>query len=110
LTTVLFPFISLLLFLLVKAVYARDALAKYVYGQLFDWLVARINQSVPGADAQRFIGILDISGFEIFEVNSFEQFCINFANEKIQQYFNRQILQQEQEIYEAEGLRFAASR
>lgn len=90
----------------VEAVYARDALAKYIYGQLFDWLVNRINQSVPGTNAARFIGILDISGFEIFDSNSFEQFCINFANEKIQQYFNHQILQQEQEIYEMEGLRF----
>ena len=54
----------------------------------------------------RTIGILDISGFEIFELNSFEQLCINHANEKIQQYFNGQILRQEQEIYEMEGLRF----
>ena len=89
-----------------EAANARDALAKYVYGKLFDWLVARINQSVPGTGADAFIGILDISGFEIFEENSFEQFCINFANEKIQFYFNWQILKQEQEIYELEGLRY----
>ena len=69
-------------------------------------LVARINKSVPGEGADNFIGILDIAGFEIFETNSFEQFCINFANEKIQQYFNQQILMQEQEIYELEGLRY----
>lgn len=56
--------------------------------------------------ADRFIGILDISGFEIFDSNSFEQFCINYCNEKIQQYFNEQILRQEQEIYELEGLRY----
>eukprot|EP00729_Bicosta_minor_P027283 gene27283-17214_t len=88
------------------ATYARDALAKFVYGQLFEWLVKRVNESVPGEGADNFIGILDISGFEIFKENSFEQFCINFANEKIQQYFNQQILQQEQEIYELEGLRY----
>ena len=79
-----------------EALYARDALTKFMYGELFSWLVKQINASVPGKSADSFIGILDISGFEIFEVNSFEQFCINFANEKIQQYFNRQILQQEQ--------------
>ena len=88
------------------AIYARDALAKFVYGQLFEWLVKRVNESVPGEGADNFIGILDISGFEIFKENSFEQFCINFANEKIQQYFNQQMLQQEQEIYELEGLRY----
>ena len=90
----------------VEAVYARDAFAKYTYGQLFSWLVARVNMSVPGEDAARFIGILDISGFEIFYKNSFEQFCINYANERIQQYFNQSLLQQEQETYELEGLRF----
>lgn len=85
---------------------ARDSLAKYIYGELFNWLVTRVNASVPGTGADKFIGILDISGFEIFDANSFEQFCINFANEKIQQYFDLQILQQEQEIYELEGLRY----
>jgi myosin-6 len=89
-----------------EATYARDAFTKFVYGQLFEWLVKRINESVPGEGADNFIGILDISGFEIFKSNSFEQFCINFANEKIQQYFNHQILKQEQEIYELEGLRY----
>lgn len=84
----------------------RDTLIKYVYGQVFTWLVARINKSVPSADRSRYIGILDISGFEIFECNSFEQFCINFANEKIQQYFNKEILYREQYIYETEGLRY----
>ena len=90
----------------VEAVYARDAFAKYTYGQLFSWLVGRVNKSVPGQGADRFIGILDISGFEIFYKNSFEQFCINYANERIQQYFNRSLLHQEQETYELEGLRF----
>jgi len=86
---------------------ARDAFAKYVYGRLFEWVVGKINSSVPhGGGADRFIGILDISGFEIFESNSLEQFSINFCNEKIQQFFNAQILRQEQAIYELEGLRY----
>lgn len=89
-----------------EATYSRDALSKYIYGTLFDWLVSKINQSLPSKDSAAFIGILDISGFEIFENNSFEQVCINFANEKIQQYFNRQILKQEQEIYLLEGLQW----
>eukprot|EP01114_Cavostelium_apophysatum_P003447 TRINITY_DN1333_c0_g1_i2.p1 TRINITY_DN1333_c0_g1~~TRINITY_DN1333_c0_g1_i2.p1 ORF type:complete len:1215 (-),score=439.37 TRINITY_DN1333_c0_g1_i2:120-3764(-) len=89
-----------------EAIYARDALVKYVYSALFEWLVAQINHTISTKDASRFIGILDISGFEIFATNSFEQFTINFANEKIQQYFNKQILQQEQEIYLLEGLKW----
>lgn len=91
-----------------EAANTRDALGKYLYGSVFSWLVRQINASVDGSDddRDRFIGLLDLSGFEIFETNSFEQFCINFANEKIQQYFNHQILNQEQEIYELEGLRF----
>jgi myosin heavy subunit len=67
-----------------EATNSRDAFAKFVYGSLFDWIVQRINAALGGSkgDADRFIGILDLSGFEIFETNSFEQFCINFANEK----------------------------
>lgn len=60
-----------------EATYARDALAKYVYGHVFDWLVATINKNIPRGDSKTYIGILDISGFEIFENNSFEQFSIN---------------------------------
>jgi len=89
-----------------EAYFARDSLSKHIYQSLFDAVVARINGAIPRGNSNRFIGILDISGFEIFEENSFEQFCINFANEKIQQYFNHQILKQEQEIYELEGLRW----
>eukprot|EP01114_Cavostelium_apophysatum_P006700 TRINITY_DN1812_c0_g1_i1.p1 TRINITY_DN1812_c0_g1~~TRINITY_DN1812_c0_g1_i1.p1 ORF type:complete len:1611 (+),score=575.78 TRINITY_DN1812_c0_g1_i1:62-4894(+) len=87
-----------------EAIYARDALAKFIYSALFDWIVSKINRNIPCKNSSNFIGILDISGFEIFDNNSFEQFCINFANEKIQQYFNKQILSQEQEIYLLEGL------
>eukprot|EP00035_Acanthoeca_spectabilis_P040063 m.67090 g.67090 ORF g.67090 m.67090 type:complete len:1274 (+) comp9847_c0_seq3:175-3996(+) len=90
-----------------EATAARDALAKYMYGRLFGWIVDQINASVPcSGDSNLFIGILDISGFEIFATNSFEQFSINFCNEKIQQFFNAQILRQEQAIYELEGLRY----
>ena len=63
---------------------SRDAFAKFVYGALFEWIVGQINNAIGGdaKNSQRFIGILDLSGFEIFDTNSFEQFCINFANEK----------------------------
>ena len=89
-----------------EAIYARDSLAKFIYGALFDNIVTKINKSLPFQQSSTFIGILDISGFEIFLNNSFEQFCINFANEKIQQYFNQQILKTEQEIYLLEGLQW----
>lgn len=69
---------------------ARDALAKHIYAQLFAWIVSQINRSLESSDAKyKFIGVLDIYGFETFETNSFEQFCINYANEKLQQQFNQ---------------------
>lgn len=72
-----------------QAIENRDALAKYVYEKLFLWLVGRINTALAPSDTQKnFIGILDIFGFEIFKKNSFEQLCINFCNEKLQQLFN----------------------
>lgn len=84
---------------------ARDALAKSIYSRLFDYIVIRINQSIPfGQKSSYFIGVLDIAGFEYFTVNSFEQFCINYCNEKLQQFFNQRILKDEQELYEKEGL------
>ncbi|MEQ2176683.1 Unconventional myosin-Vb [Goodea atripinnis] len=68
---------------------ARDALAKHIYARLFDWIVGHINKALQTSSKQHsFIGVLDIYGFETFEVNSFEQFCINYANEKLQQQFN----------------------
>ena len=87
------------------AMYSRDALAKMIYSRLFDYLVTKINASLVGEESLSFIGVLDIYGFEYFEDNSFEQFCINLANEKLQQHFNHQVLRQEQEIYEREGIR-----
>ncbi|KAJ8374528.1 hypothetical protein SKAU_G00051080 [Synaphobranchus kaupii] len=85
---------------------ARDALAKSVYGQLFAWIVRRLNTALR-AQRERpksFIGVLDIYGFETFHRNSFEQFCINYANEKLQQQFNLHVFQLEQEEYVREGL------
>uniref|UniRef100_A0A3B4B466 Myosin motor domain-containing protein n=1 Tax=Periophthalmus magnuspinnatus TaxID=409849 RepID=A0A3B4B466_9GOBI len=87
------------------AIYARDALAKAIYGLTFTWLVNRINESMENTDPSRktVIGLLDIYGFEVFYVN-FEQFCINYCNEKLQQLFIQLTLKAEQEEYEAEGI------
>ncbi|XP_028269122.1 unconventional myosin-Ih [Parambassis ranga] len=88
------------------AIYARDALAKAIYGQTFTWLVNKINESMENKDPSRkmIIGLLDIYGFEVFYVNSFEQFCINYCNEKLQQLFIQLTLKAEQEEYEAENI------
>eukprot|EP00736_Rhodelphis_marinus_P011117 Rmarinus@m.122 len=93
------------------AVYARDALAKALYVRLFKLVVDEINKSLEpqsgrGSTDDPFIGILDIYGFEVFEVNSFEQLCINYANETLQQLFIRNVFKQEQEIYRREAIRF----
>ncbi len=80
-----------------KATDVRDGLAKALYARLFQWIVSRLNgylQPYPDND-QLTMGILDIFGFENFEVNSFEQFCINLANEQLQCYFNHQIFAME---------------
>ncbi len=90
-----------------SAIYARDALSKAVYDRLFSWLVCRINKSLHPENASRknnVMGILDIYGFEIFQKNSFEQFCINFCNEKLQQLFIELTLKSEQEEYLREGI------
>ncbi|KAL8208635.1 hypothetical protein R6Q57_008047 [Mikania cordata] len=87
------------------AVASRDALAKTVYARLFDWLVEKINRSVGQDNNSRMqIGVLDIYGFECFKHNSFEQFCINFANEKLQQHFNEHVFKMEQEEYRKEAI------
>uniref|UniRef100_A0A3P8S6H3 Myosin Ic, paralog a n=1 Tax=Amphiprion percula TaxID=161767 RepID=A0A3P8S6H3_AMPPE len=94
-----------------QAVSARDALAKAVYGRTFTWLVEKINQSLAlkeeiyhSSKDSSVIGLLDIYGFEVLQQNSFEQFCINYCNEKLQQLFIELTLRSEQEEYETEGI------
>ena len=84
---------------------ARDSLAKTVYERLFSWLISRTNGILTSRQpATAFVGILDIFGFEIFELNSFEQLCINYANEKLQNLFNHHIFVMEMEQYKTEGV------
>ncbi|KAH9650950.1 Myosin-2 [Citrus sinensis] len=89
-----------------QAIDSRDALAKFIYGSLFDWIVEQINKSLEVGKqcTGRSINILDIYGFESFKKNSFEQFCINYANERLQQHFNRHLFKLEQEEYELDGV------
>ncbi|CAN7105105.1 myosin-3 [Brassica rapa] len=89
-----------------QAIDARDALAKSIYASLFDWLVEQINKSLAVGKRRtgRSISILDIYGFESFNKNSFEQFCINYANERLQQHFNRHLFKLEQEEYIKDGI------
>ncbi|XP_036873333.2 myosin-6 [Manis javanica] len=85
--------------------YSIGALAKAVYEKMFNWMVTRINATLETKQPrQYFIGVLDIAGFEIFDFNSFEQLCINFTNEKLQQFFNHHMFVLEQEEYKKEGI------
>ncbi|KAG4383598.1 hypothetical protein AAZX31_13G103500 [Glycine max] len=87
------------------ATVSRDGLAKTLYSRLFDWLVQKINISIGQDPSSKcLIGVLDIYGFESFQMNSFEQFCINFTNEKLQQHFNQHVFKMEQEEYTKEGI------
>ncbi|CAO4380465.1 unnamed protein product [Caenorhabditis nigoni] len=97
-----------------EAVRSRDALTKMLYAHLFGWLVDKINEALNEKEKSdgvnrrkrpdRFIGVLDIYGFETFEINSFEQFSINYANEKLQQQFNQHVFKLEQEEYVREEI------
>ncbi|XP_041442606.1 unconventional myosin-IXa isoform X3 [Xenopus laevis] len=95
-----------------EAITARDSLAKSLYTALFDWIVFRINHALLNINSKAIdegsqtlsIGVLDIFGFEDYGTNSFEQFCINYANERLQHYFNQHLFQLEQELYRSEGI------
>ena len=91
-----------------QALVVRDSVAKYIYSSLFDWLVETINHGLAREEVlnqvSSFIGVLDIYGFEHFAKNSFEQFCINYANEKLQQEFNQHVFKLEQEEYVREQI------
>ena len=98
-----------------KSCMARDALAKELYARMFNFLVKRLNKSLSitehsanstDAIVKGNIGVLDIFGFEIFEQNKFEQMCINFVNEKLQQYYNQHTFEQEEAMYISEGIEF----
>uniref|UniRef100_A0A672JMX7 Osteoclast-stimulating factor 1 n=1 Tax=Salarias fasciatus TaxID=181472 RepID=A0A672JMX7_SALFA len=89
-----------------QATYTRDALAKALYARLFDYLVEAINKAIQKPYEEFSIGVLDIYGFEIFQRNGFEQFCINFVNEKLQQIFIELTLKAEQEEYVQEGIKW----
>ncbi|KAJ6827617.1 myosin-1-like [Iris pallida] len=92
-----------------QAIDTRDALAKSLYASLFEWLVEQVNKSLEVGKRRtgRSISILDIYGFESFDKNSFEQFCINYANERLQQHFNRHLFKLEQEEYVQDGIDWA---
>ncbi|KAM8894199.1 unconventional myosin-Va isoform 3-T3 [Spinachia spinachia] len=88
-----------------QATNARDALSKHIYAKLFNWIVEHVNKAlITNFKQHSFIGVLDIYGFETFEINSFEQFCINYANEKLQQQFNMHVFKLEQEEYMKEQI------
>uniref|UniRef100_A0A3B4A7R0 Myosin motor domain-containing protein n=1 Tax=Periophthalmus magnuspinnatus TaxID=409849 RepID=A0A3B4A7R0_9GOBI len=89
----------------INATNGRDALAKHIYAGLFSWIVDNVNNMLKSTVKQHsFIGVLDIYGFETFDINSFEQFCINYANEKLQQQFNLHVFKLEQEEYMREEI------
>ncbi|XP_008397966.1 unconventional myosin-X isoform X4 [Poecilia reticulata] len=91
-----------------QAIDSRDSVSMALYSQCFSWIILKINQKIKGKENFKSIGILDIFGFENFEVNRFEQFNINYANEKLQAYFNKHIFSLEQLEYNREGVQWDA--
>ncbi|XP_058889480.1 unconventional myosin-X-like isoform X1 [Acipenser ruthenus] len=91
-----------------QAVDSRDSMAMALYSQCFSWIIMKINAKIKGKDSFKSVGILDIFGFENFQVNRFEQFNINYANEKLQEYFNKHIFSLEQLEYNREGIHWEA--
>jgi len=91
-----------------QALDQTNALIKYLYSEMFEWLVRKLNECTYTEGSTNWIGVLDIFGFELFEHNSFEQFLINYANEKLQNFFNHHIFKLEQVEYEKEGIDWTA--
>jgi myosin heavy subunit len=87
-----------------KALDQRDSLSKYLYGKIFDYIIHCVNSSLYRGKPGLSIGVLDIFGFEVFQLNSFEQLCINYCNERLQTFFNEIIFEGEMKMYSAEGL------
>ncbi len=87
-----------------QASYARNAMCKAIYERAFLWIVKKLNSVLAAERESNFIGVLDIAGFEIFQNNSFEQLCINFTNEKLQEFFNNHMFKLEQEEYAKEQI------
>merc|ERR1711970_726817 len=91
-----------------QVAFAVSATSKFLYARMFDWIVGLVNDSLDTPNPRKqFIGVLDIAGFEIFELNTLEQLLINYTNERLQQFFNHHMFVQEQEEYKAEGIQWA---